>query len=133
LSLMFSPAKIRKCPNCGHENKIQSAIIESDGELIEVTPGTLRKVSKKAPQEWSIKEKEVFFAELRGYAAQHGYKNGWAAHKFREKFGVFPDKWMENIPASAIMSPGVALWIRSRQIAWVKAKSKATGEVPNHG
>lgn len=121
----LKPPKTKKCPNCGHENRIQSAIIESDGELIEVTPGQLRKVSKRKPEAWSEAEKEVFLSELKGYAKQHGYKPGWSAMKFKEKFGAFPPHGMEHIPASEIMSPGVALWIRSRQIAWHKSKAKA--------
>jgi DNA repair protein RadD len=55
-------------------------------------------------------------------AQQRGYKPGWAAYKFKEKFGSWP-----AAPALAPQepSPEVLSWVRSRNIAYAKAKQKA--------
>ncbi len=114
--------KARECPNCGHMQKPVCAIIEQDGELVEIIPGQLRKVGKK--KEWTEAEQRVFLAELKGYALEHGYKPGWAAMKYREKFGGFPPRDLDGVDPANVISPGVALWIRSRNIAWHKSKQK---------
>jgi hypothetical protein len=53
------------------------------------------------------------------YANRQGYRPGWAAHKYREKFGAFPPWGADVVPVPA--SPEVLSWIRSRQIAYAKA------------
>jgi DNA repair protein RadD len=53
---------------------------------------------------------------------ERGYKPGWASHKFKEKFGHWPD----GLPRMATPpTPEVVSWVRSRMIAYVKAKWKA--------
>jgi DNA repair protein RadD len=121
------PPRTPTCPNCGHERKPVCSIMEQDGELVEIVPGQLRKVGSK--KDWTYKEKHVFLAELKGYALQHGYKPGWAGMKFREKFGEFPPRYMDQIEPATELSPGVALWIRSRNIAWHKARAKQNEQV----
>ena len=39
-----------------------------------------------------------FHAQLRGLASERGYKPGWAAHKFKEKFGAFPPWDWNRLP-----------------------------------
>ncbi len=114
------PPKTRVCPNCGHERKTLCAIAENDGELIEIVPGKLGKIGKK--KEWTELEQRVFLSELKGYALEHNYRPGWAAMKYKEKFGGFPPRYMDSVEPATILSPGVALWIRSRNIAWAKSK-----------
>ena len=49
---------------------------------------------------------------------ERDYKAGWVAHKYREKFGVFP-AWgaaPEPIPPT----PEIRSWVRSRNIAFAK-------------
>jgi DNA repair protein RadD len=60
-------------------------------------------------------------AMLAYIATERGYKPGWAWHKFKEKFG-HTAKW--NTPQSKPPSPEVLSWVRSRQIAFAKAKQK---------
>jgi superfamily II DNA or RNA helicase len=119
----LKPANMRKCPNCGHENKIISAIVEQDGELVEIVPGQLRKVISKKGYDWTDNEKRVFFAELKGYALEHNYKPGWSAVKYKDKFGVWPPRHIENIDPAKALSPGTVSWIKSRNIAWHKSKA----------
>jgi hypothetical protein len=57
-------------------------------------------------------------------AKQRDYKPGWAAHKYKEKFRVWPPG---SQPAPQEPSPEVLSWIRSRNIAYAKARQKARG------
>jgi DNA repair protein RadD len=57
-----------------------------------------------------------------GYAQGHGYASGWAAHKFRDEFGVWPNDY-KDVPALQ-PTPKVLSWIKSRQIAWAKSKQR---------
>jgi hypothetical protein len=58
---------------------------------------------------------------LKGYAAVRGYQRGWVAHKFREKWKHWPNG-LEHLPPIS-PSPSTASWIKSRNIAWAKARS----------
>jgi superfamily II DNA or RNA helicase len=69
-------------------------------------------------------DKRVFQGQLIAICERRGYSTGWAAHKFREKFGHFP---ASNYVPSVEPSPEVLSWIKSRQIAYAKAQAKARG------
>lgn len=115
------PFKIKKCPNCGHENKRMTDVVEVDGELIEIAPGRLLKV--QSPNKvWQRAERIVFFRELLGYAKDHGYKNGWAKHKYQERFGEWPP--VGHTTPAKVQSPGTLQWIKSRNIAWAHSKRR---------
>ena len=66
--------------------------------------------------------KNDFQQQLLGIAMQRGYKTGWAAYKFKEKFGHWPH--ISNI-APKPPTPETLSWERSRRIAWAKAQQKA--------
>lgn len=104
------PAGVMRCPSCGKERPPRTSLVESvDGEMIALN-GT-----KGASKD----EKQDVYAQLRHIAMDRGYKEGWAAHKFKERFGVWP-RGLEDIakpPTPALMN-----WVRSRQIAYAKAK-----------
>jgi DNA repair protein RadD len=53
-----------------------------------------------------------------------GYKAGWVGHKYREKFGTFPP-WAYNDLPPATPTDAVLRWVRSRQIAFAKARNAA--------
>jgi hypothetical protein len=55
-------------------------------------------------------------------AEERGYKPGWIAHKFKEKFGHWPTRrYVPQIEPS----PEVLSWVRSRNIAYAKARAAA--------
>ena len=68
------------CALCGERVKYVSGIKKRDGELV------LFEGRGKATQA----EKQEFFSGLLWIAQERGYKAGWAAHAYREKFGVWP-------------------------------------------
>ncbi len=118
----LKPPRTPICPNCQHKNAVTSSIMENDGELIELTPTKKSKSKVRRPEDWTQDERKVFFGELKAYAIMHEYKPGWAAMKFREKFKVWPPRWFDSVPPATVLSPTVALWVRSRNIAWHKSK-----------
>jgi hypothetical protein len=96
-----------------------------DGELYELTRD---KQIKKT--EATLDQKQQFYSELLLHAHLRGYKNGWAAHAYRDKFKVWPAHQLVDQPAKSI-SPATDSWIISRNIRKAKAKSKMnfTGSV----
>lgn len=106
----------RECPQCGAEPPARARDLHVyDGDLQE-----LDREKRRANRQWSNAEKARFFGELKGYAASKGYSDGWAAHKYREKFGVWPNAH-RHAPAVP-PGPEALNWIRSRQIAWAKRR-----------
>ena len=63
-----------------------------------------------------------FYRQLLGECELHGKKSGAAAHLYREKFGKFPPRKWNDLPA---MPPEdeVRRWIQSRRIAYAKRRS----------
>ena len=57
-------------------------------------------------------------------AKERNYKPGWAAHKFKKKFGSWPPRGGPEVP-SIDPSPEVLAWVRSQNIAWWKGQKSA--------
>lgn len=114
------PRLNRTCTECGHTLPLASGVVECDGVLVEYVPGAVTQ-KKGASREYTMLEKEDFYGQLLGYARDKGYKSGWAANKYREKFGVWPNK-MNHVGPEEI-SFEVASWIKAGQIRWAKSKS----------
>jgi superfamily II DNA or RNA helicase len=106
------------CDNCGWEPKPRSQGIDYvDDNLVELGQSQRQELDRL-----------TFYRELRGYAAKSVTKSGqpyspkWAAHKFREKFGFFPP-WSSNDQAPIEPSDATLRWVKSRQIAYAKARA----------
>lgn len=75
----------RQCPNCGHEWELwgkEVPYIEAD--LEEINPA---KENREKTWEYKIE----FIGGLKQYARDKGFKDGWWQHKYKEKFGVWPN------------------------------------------
>ncbi len=105
------PPSSDSCNHCGHVRQRRNDVIAVPGEVIELAPATA-KVSKADKQAW--------YSMLLCHSRNMGYKDGWAANKYREKFGVWPRGLEDRL---VMPSPDVASWIRSRHIAWAKGKA----------
>ena len=107
------------CLNCGFlPRRPAELVLPADGELGLVTGGRAQ-----APV-YDENTRVEFFQQLRAVQQLRGYKKGWAAHKFKDKFGTFPP-WSYNdlppiAPTDALLS-----WVRSRDIAYAKARRAA--------
>jgi len=75
-----------KCPSCGH------VPIRPN---VEATDAKLKKLKKN---DMPVEDKYRWYGELLGYAREKGYSDGYASHKYKEKFGVWPHKKLGIIP-----------------------------------
>ena len=72
----------------------------------------------QADLDWhTADERAVIFSELKGYAAERAaagkpYKAGWAAMKFKARFGIFPPRDIEAAPATEC-SEETRRWIKA--------------------
>ena len=104
------------CPACGFKAEAVDNTKVAEGELVEFTG------REERGEAASKDEKAAFYAQLLGYAQGRGYASGWVAHKFREKFDVWPNDY-RGVPAME-PTPKLRSWIKSRQIAWAKSKKR---------
>jgi hypothetical protein len=71
-----------------------------------------------------------FFQQLRAVQQMRDYKRGWAAHKFKDKFGHFPPWSYNDLPPIA-PTDAVLSWVRSRNIAYAKRRAGRMNEYPS--
>src|SRR5262249_38438480 len=106
---------VPRCGGCGWQPQPRARAVDiEDGELGLVVGG-----KAQAPA-YSEGDRIIFFRQLRSVQQTCGYKNGWVAHKFKEKFGHFPP-WAYDGLAPAAPSDALLRWVRSRNIAYAKA------------
>jgi superfamily II DNA or RNA helicase len=92
---------------------------------VETTAGELGQLSRDGVVRQAVAtsaDKQSFYCQLLWIARERGYKPGWAAHKYREKFDVWP-RLKDDRPEPP--APEVLAWVRSRQVAYAKAMEKA--------
>jgi superfamily II DNA or RNA helicase len=115
-SFIFRPAA--ECPRCGWKPA------EKRGDAVDFLDGDLFEIDKKKRQkktQFTKEEKQSWLSQLIGHAITRGYKPGWASHKYREKFGVWP-RGLDDV--SRPCSPEVRAWVKSRQIAYAKRRQQ---------
>jgi len=100
--------------SCGYEMPMTKQI-ETDGTELE-------QLTKKANKTYTPERKAQWLGELMYYAKTRGFKEGWAKHKYRAKFGVWPNK----IQPSRVdgMSDEVNRFIKSQNIRQAYARMK---------
>lgn len=114
---LLSPSDV-KCPSCGKERKRRTLVDQVPGEMVEID-------GNKLNRQTSWDEKKLFIGGLRRFAAEHGYKPGWVAYKYKERFGVWPnDPRVKNQPP---VDYGVELsrWLKSQAIRYAKRRKAA--------
>ena len=82
----------KRCPMCFYE-------IKDWGRKVEALDAELVNLKKKPQKKFTTDEKQKWFSMLRHYGDSRGYSQGWAAHKFREKMGVWPRGIVKDGPA----------------------------------
>ncbi len=115
------PPRMAKCPACGFVATAQCKIEHEAGELRELKPKPKVKPGEATPR--TQDEKRAFFAELKGYAVQHGYKPGWAANQYRERIGTWPANDMQGV-APIYPRFNTLAWVRERMVAYAKSRQK---------
>lgn len=109
------PPKVLACPSCGFVAKPKCDVVPTDGELVEFTGR--RSALARDP------DKQAFYQELKYYATMRGYKVGWAAANYRDKYAVWPPFDWQNLPG---IEPTRATqnWIKSKMIAYAKSRER---------
>ena len=70
------------CPNCAFvPTKKERIVLVQQGRLVELP---------KMKTKQNANDKQNFYAQLLFYCRQKGYKEGWASHTFKQKYGHFP-------------------------------------------
>jgi DNA repair protein RadD len=113
---ILSP-RATKCENCGKTIHANTTIQAVEGELVELGS---RRTGAAAP---TIGDKISFHGELLWIAHERGHKPGWVGHKYKERFGVWPND--PRVRTASPREPGLKTknWLRSRAIAFAKRRS----------
>ena len=113
----LKPAGIHKCPSCGFAPERQSRIEATDGDLVPLSGKRKAGISGHTQQQ--------VYSMLLWTAQERGYKPGFAAWKFKARFGNWP-RGLSDVP----MEPdGPFLsWMRSDQIRGAKRRQKEIGK-----
>ena len=112
----------KRCPVCGNE-------VKDYGKKIECIEADLVEVGNTKKPKATMAEKKEFFAMLEWKRREKGYKPGWAAWKYKERFGVFP----RNIGYAAPKLPDLKFenWYRYTLIKNAKRREKSERMVIN--
>ena len=114
--------KVRECPQCtrqfvgikcecGYEIPVRDQIVTDDQIL-----------AKLNSDQYSLEVKSEWLGELYLYAHEKGKSEGWAHHKFKNKFKEWPNK-VKPVMAKSV-SDEVKNWIKHENIKYIKGKSK---------
>jgi superfamily II DNA or RNA helicase len=99
----------RICGECGW-TRPHKELLNVPGHMVEL----------ETNQKGFVSANQTFYSELLYYCKLRGYKEGWAAHKYKEKFGAFPRGLSSDMKTPSYKTLS---WIKSRNIAWVRART----------
>jgi len=106
-----------RCPTCGYE-------VRDYGKRIRAIRAELQEIRTGKEREPSQREKERWYGMLEYHRRSRTKvpKPGWTAHKYREKFGVWP-RGMDDVP---LIEPdrSVLNWLQYTFIKWQKKKER---------
>jgi len=122
------PPMVPECPSCGYVRPRMPSVTTVRGELIEFEKAKELKIKKKDNRDWNYEDKAQFYGQLLGYADEKGYKRGWAARKYREKFDVWPDDPRVKYARPMLCGNTVRAWIKAQMIRWAKGKQRRYDE-----
>lgn len=114
------PPLSNECPACGTARKPISPIEEVEGELVELGNGKRAKVGKVIDVLRAMPRQEIY-SGLIWIAHLKGRSEKWAAHGYREIYGTWPNR---QLPESREPDPLLRSWVKSRDIAYAKAKRR---------
>lgn len=109
----LKPAGVHACPECGFAPVRREAIDTADGELFQVAGAKLAD---------DREAKQRFWSGLLWFVENRGKSEGWASHRYRDRFGV----WPRGLRA-VVKQPGpeVHNWVRAGDIRYAKSMDKA--------
>jgi len=111
----LKPAGIRQCTQCGFVPERQSQIEERSGQLVQLNG------RRKGRADATPHSQQDVYSMLLWVAQERGYKPGYAAAKFKDRYGHWPRGLL------ALPKPPDAIllnWLKSRAIAFHKARKR---------
>lgn len=105
------PKNADSCPACGHVHKGRNEVI--------VKPAEMQSIDGEAKPK--KEDKQSWYSQFLSHAESMGYSEGWAAHKYKDKFGVWP-RVLEKVHKP--VTQDVYSYILHKQIAFSKSKKK---------
>ena len=111
----FAP-KCDTCAHCGFTRQRHNGVIVLPGEMEELQ--RKERAAKADRQRW--------FSELVWIGRERGYKPGWAAAKFKDKFGAWPRGLQEDAKSPMF---DTLKWVQSEQIRWAKSRANQQNAV----
>lgn len=125
---MVVKAEIFTCPKCGHIFAKRSSIDVEQGKLEKIEQ-TANKAASKRNRTVSKEDKQAFYSSALTHARNKGYKEGWAANKYREYFGVWPNKMNKTY---GDITPEFKSYLTACNIRYAKRKAN-TGTAKTNG
>jgi superfamily II DNA or RNA helicase len=102
-----------ECPECGFEYP-RREIIHEDGELTNLEFVAANKA-----------EQLRWYAGIRYHQLKHNLNDGWSAHKFRDKFGIWPSPSMKAVDPSP-PDAEISGWLKHQYIKWIRGRGRAS-------
>jgi DNA repair protein RadD len=120
------PPRTKTCPNCGAESKSrQSDVVHSDGELVELSQHREKKTATKRNLSDDWVTKISFMSQVKAYARDRNKSQGWCAHKYKDRYGVWPnDERVRYAQPAKECGMEVMSWITAMNLRWAKAMEK---------
>ena len=117
--------KTRECPDChqqmtGYRCKACGYTVSRDEQIEDDGKMLVELTGSSANRKDTRETKEQFYSELIHYGKTKGYKDGWSANQYKEKYGVWPNKIAPH--ATDTISPMITGWIRHQAIKRAKGK-----------
>lgn len=80
------------------------------------------RVIVKAPTDFTPADRVQFLSELKAWGDIKGFKPGWAAVQYKERFGGWPPWSMKSVAPSMNVGAETMGYINQRKKEWKKAK-----------
>jgi DNA repair protein RadD len=118
------PLRSRVCPNCGDQQQMrQTDVVHREGELVELNEKRESKTADKRNKSDDWVTKVSFMAQVRAYARDRNKSDGWCAHKYRDRYGVWPnDPQVKYAKAAAECGLEVMSWIQAMNLRFAKSQ-----------
>lgn len=103
---------VHVCPQCGFAPEMVRDVDAADGALAALDGSAKPKFTREQKQAW--------WSALEAIRIQRGRAKGWAAHTYRDRFGVWP-KGLDDTPGAIL--PEVASYVKAKDIRFAKRRA----------
>ena len=111
----------KPCRVCGYLPRPRPNDVDvADGELVRFKRDGVQPITHTAEQ------KHDWYRQLTHICRQRGYQEGWIAHKFKDRFGHWPQTG--ELPEPKEPTPEVLAWERYTRIKYAKGLAKRQGD-----